>query len=126
MTEVETIDGFDIPKRELTEEEATREITKERFDSFHVEAGEDFCDTCCSTINVRILGGFLMAKHPNLSLEFLEVLNDKYAEALGLKSVYEDEDEFYTELAEFINLTVNLKARVNQILIQVDEYYGGK
>ena len=29
----ETVDGFDIPLRELTEEEATREITIDRFDN---------------------------------------------------------------------------------------------
>ena len=32
--EVETIEGFDIPKRQLTDEEKTREITLERFNDF--------------------------------------------------------------------------------------------
>jgi hypothetical protein len=126
--EVETIHGFDIPLRELTQEEATRKITLDRFNEFHNEAGEDFVDTY-SQINHLILGGFLMAKHPNLSKEFLEVCNDKYGEALGLKHCYEDNfgddggDMFYKDFSEFINLTVNLKKRVNQILIQVVEYY---
>jgi len=40
----ETIVGFDIPKRELTEEEKNREITLDRFNEFHNKAGEDFCD----------------------------------------------------------------------------------
>lgn len=123
--EIETIDGFDIPKRELTEEEASREITLERFQEWHSAVGEDFVDQF-SGIDVKILGGYLIAKYPHKSKLILTELNTKYAEALGLQNIYEDDrcnDKFYTDLAEFINLTEHLKKRVNQVLIQVIEYY---
>jgi len=126
----ETINGFDIPKRELTQEEATREITLDRFNKFHTEAGEDFCDTCGSFINHRILGGYLIAKHPSISLQILGVLNNKYGDALELLQLYQEEledesgDLFYSELAEFANLTVGLRKNINQVLIQLAEHYG--
>lgn len=130
---VETIDGFNIPKRELTEEEASREITFERFDEWHMEVGEDFCDQVGSMINHYIFGGFVMARYPQFSTQILKVLNSKYGEALGILSIFEEHFEqdnnnleegnkiFYTLLAEFANLTVNLKKNINQVLIQVME-----
>ena len=126
--EQETIVGFDIAKRPLTEEEQNREITLERFNEFHYKAGEDFCDTCGSFMNHLIIGGYLIAKHPEISLELLKVCNDKYDETLGLMRVYEDKlsDEnneiFYADLAEFANLTKGLKKNINQVLIQISEY----
>jgi len=126
--EVETVYGFDIPKRELTEEEATREVTLERFQLFHREVGEDFVDQF-PYVNVKIFGGYMMAKHPELSTEILKILNNKWGEVLDIEHLIDetfdnkDCDKFYTELAEFINLTGNLKKMVNQVLIQVAEYY---
>jgi len=123
--EVETINGFDIPKRELTEEEASREVTLERFQEWHHEVGEDFTDQF-SNINEKILGGYLLAKYPHKAKEILFELNTKYAEAQNFQGIYEDDldgDKFYTDLAEFINLTESLKKRVNQVLIQVMEHY---
>ena len=125
----ETIIGFDIQKRELTTEESNKEITLERFNDFHYEAGEDFCDTCSSFMNHLIIGGYLIAKHPELSLEILKSCNDKNGDVLGLIEVYEVElgdesnDIFYKDLSEFANLTKGLKRNINQILIQVAEYY---
>jgi hypothetical protein len=122
--EIETIDGFDILKRELTEEESTREITLERFQEWHCSAGEDFVDQY-ENINAQIFGGYLMCMYPNKSSIILNALNKKYPSVQSLKNIYEndDDDKFYTDLASFINLTVALKKRVNQILIQVVEYY---
>jgi len=126
--EVETVYGFDIPKRELSEEEATREVTLERFQNFHRNAGEDFVDQF-PHVNVKIFGGYMMAKHPELSAKLLQILNNKHSETLDIEHLIDEEyddnngDQFYTELAEFINLTGNLKKMVNQVLIQVDEYY---
>ena len=129
--EKETIDGFDIEKRELTVEEASREVTFDRIQDFHYSAGEDFVDQF-GTINHLILGGYLMGKHPEISTEILKECNNKYGEALGLKQIYIDnfgeddtksEELFYRDLCEFINLTTSLKKRVNQILIQVEEHY---
>ena len=124
--EEETLDGYDIPLRKLTEEEAARPITLDRFNDFHADVCEDFVDQF-GNIDIKVLSGYMMAKHPELSKEILEVCNDEYGEALGIKHLFEDngltEDAFYTELADFINLTVNLKKRVNQILIQIYEYY---
>lgn len=126
----ETIVGFDIPKRKLTEEEATRDITLERFNTFHSQAGEDFCDQCESFMNDKIIGGYFIVKFPNLSHEILHELNTGY----GIMSLvhlidenFDDCDEtFYKTLAEFANLTEHLKKNINQVLIQVDEYYGNK
>lgn len=126
--EQETICGFNIPKRELTEEEATREITIERFNEFHAIAVEDFCDQCEQEINRFITGGYLICKHPELATEILRTLNDKYGGLTSIWEVYADKlndgnDIFYTDLAEFLNLTGKAKERVNQILIQVVEHY---
>lgn len=127
---VETIAGFNIPKRELTEEEAGRELSLARFSEWHQEVGEDFCDQVGGMIDHRILGGFIMAKHPEFSAEILKVLNNKYGEALGILSFFEEhfdieegDDKFYTLLSEFANLTVHLKKNINQVLIQVLEKY---
>lgn len=130
----ETIIGFDIEKRELTQEEKTRDVTLDRFREFHNKACEDFCDQVGHMINAKILTGFLMGKRPEISHQLLDAIN-KDADALELKYVYEEniennteeylyiEEIFYSDLAEFINLTVHLKERTNQILIQVSEHY---
>jgi hypothetical protein len=131
MEEKETITGFDIQVRPLTEEEATRDVTLERFNDFHSDAGVDFADTCGLTINPYVFVGFLMAKHPEWSHGLVDTINkggdanslrNFYIEENG-KDVYKAEDAFYTDLAEFVNLTKHAKKRVNQILIQVWEYY---
>lgn len=118
-------------ERILTDEEANREITLERFTDYHHTVGECFVDQH-GFVDHKIFGGYLMCLHPQWSKEILKVLNDKYGEALGLLHIYEDElgsdDEigwnmFYTDLAIFANLTGNLKKNINQILIQEDEYY---
>lgn len=127
----ETITGFDIPLRQLTDEEANREITLERFDEFHAEAGEDFMDSCGHILNTAILVGFLIGKQPQISRTLLNAVNHG-ADANDLRNVYIDqigtetkflevEDIFYSDLAEFLNLTEHAKKRVNQILIQVTE-----
>ncbi len=125
--EKETIDGFDIEKRELTEEEKTREITIDVIDEFHANVGEDLMDQLGHLVNYKVLAGFLMCKHNNLAKQFIDVINDKYGEPLKLKAVYEDneltEEDFYKDFCEFINLTVNGKAAFNQVLIQCNEYY---
>ena len=131
-TEVETIHGFDIPKRELTEEEKNREVTLERFSDFHADAGEDFVDQCESFFNKSFIAGYLLCKYPENGARILEVSNNAGG-LLDLKEIYEDEDgednyfidedRFYTDLAEIINLTKITKERVNQVLIQVYEYY---
>ena len=76
-TEKETIPGFDIVKRELTEEEATREISLERFQEWHQEIGEDFVDQVAYIINAKIFCGFLLAKYPLWNKEILENVNDQ-------------------------------------------------
>lgn len=70
----ETIDGFSIPKRELTEEEATRLVTLERFNEWHRCVGEDFIDQHTYG-NGLVFAGFIMAKRPELSKEVLNVVN---------------------------------------------------
>ena len=133
---MEMIEGFDIKKRELTEEEANKEVTIERFDEFHNEAGEDFVEANLALfgfVNHHVFGGYLMAIYPDMSSEILKVCNDKFGETLkylhmyeetfGEEDYYEAQTKFYTDLAKFINLTGVLKKRVNQVLIQVSEHY---
>lgn len=122
MKEIETIHGFDIPKRQLTEEEFNMEVTLERFNEFHYEVGEDFCDQFEPFFNEKVLGGYLLCKYPEKAEEIIEIINEGFLTDFG-SDVYEDEDGFYTDLAEFINLTVHLKRRVNEVLIIIKEYY---
>lgn len=126
----ETVNGFNIPLRELTEEEKNREITLERFREFHYQAGEDFLDTTGEG-NILIFSGWMLHKYPELSTDIIEIANSPHSE---IKSFIELEDEFgydseedidkiYIDFAEFCNITTALKERVNQTLIQVSEYY---
>ena len=129
----ETIDGFNIPKRELTQEEATREITFERIQDFHRDAGEDYLDICSLDIQAeKIFLGFLLAKRPDLAKEILSVANGNGDYSYIDSEFYElfEEtpgnylgDAFYKLFAEFANLTGGLKKRINQVLIQVHEHY---
>jgi len=124
-----TIDGFDIPFRDLTSEEASRDLSLERFSNFHIDAGEDFLDQSSLDKQAeKIFLGFLLAKRPDLSKEILSIANGGYIDCefytlFELKGDEDDSDTFYSLLAEFANLTTGLKHRINQILIQVDEYY---
>lgn len=126
-----TINGFDIPFRELSEEEKRLEITVERFRNFHYEAGEDFLDST-SEGNAFIFCGWLLKKYPKHSEEILRVANTK-GKYLGISSFIdlsflhfndeEDIERIYFDYSEFCNQTVHLKGRINQVLIQVAEYY---
>jgi len=125
------IDGFTIPFRELTDKESLRLITLERFQNFHEDVGEDFIDQigCVNTTKVALIfTGFVMAKHPDWNLKLLEYVNASNPYTQLVQDVYRDfsdqnDDLFYTEFAEFLNLTFGLRKEVNQILIQVNEYY---
>lgn len=131
---VEYISGYEIPKRELTQEEATREVTFERFVEFHLEAGEDFLDTTGEG-DAAIYGGWLLHKYPECSKDILDVMNKNrgYLEIntfLEVGGLYVDEgdgseayEKFYTDFSTFCNQTVHLKKRVNQVLIQLIEHY---
>lgn len=124
--EIETIDGFDIPMRELTEEEATRDLTLERIHNFHIEVGEDLADQVGSNMDHKVFAGYLACKYPHLSHQIFDISNGEYAEMQSFKEIYEDdeeEDKFYQDACDFINLTVHCKKRFNQVLIQVAEYY---
>lgn len=131
MKEVETINGFDIPKRKLTEEEKTRDITVERIRDFHYSAGEDFIDTT-EEGNGMIFCGWLLHKRKEHSKEILDICNkscfkmaiQEYMNA----SFYDynkemDIESFYFDYVEFVNQTGALKERVNQVLIQIEETY---
>jgi hypothetical protein len=123
---IETIPGFDIPKRELTKEEAEREITLERFQEWHHEVGEDFMDQVGYLFNAKVYGGYLMHKYPHKASELLKIINK--GEMLDYQDTYEndeDGDQHYSDIAEFLNLTEIAKKNANQILIQLVEYYKG-
>lgn len=127
--EVETVNGFDIPLRELTEAEADRKITWQRFREFHYAAGEDFLDQTDEG-NVQMFGGYLLAKYNEFAKEIIEICNNRYAGIIDFREIEilgydkgKDIDTVYCEFAEFCNLTVATKRRVNQVLIQVTEHY---
>ena len=127
----ERLEGFLIRKRELTEEEANREIKYEHFETYHHEVGEDFTDQHTNVVNGHVFGGWLLGKHPQWKDNILQILNNHpdsqeffhmYGEELG----HENEEswvQFYTDYAEFLNLTGAARRRANQILIQIAEYY---
>jgi len=131
--EKETISGFDIEKRELTQEEKEREITIERIRGFHYDAGEDLLDQVGYEFgNPFIFAGFVLHKHKEYAKMIIDHVNEE-GEHLDIHCFkkleiyeYNEEDEIdgiYYDLVEFLNLTENAKARANQILIQLDEYY---
>ncbi len=125
MSESITIPGFDIQMRELTEEEANREITLDRFSQFHYDAGEDFIDSYENCVNTEIFCGWCLHKFPDKSAEILEIANGKQF-TFGVQScmdLYDNHEAFYEDFATFLNLTSAAKKRVNQVLIQVEEYY---
>jgi len=115
-----------MEQRELTEEEAARDITLERFNDYHVDAGEDWWDDYQTLVPSNTFIGYLLGRFPERNIEILKVGNDKYATAsdiFGELHIKEVSDEFYTILADFINLTVNTKKKVNEVLINTYEYY---
>ena len=125
---VKDVDGFGIPWRQLSEEELNQDITFDRIDDYHGEVGEDFLDQHSSLSNRHMVLGFMLAKFPEIAEEILKEANSRYGSANGLYySLPYDEGEayekFYTAYAEFCNLTVHTKRRVNQILVQILEHY---
>jgi hypothetical protein len=136
-----------IPGRELSVEEQSQQITKDRFHEWMCKAGEDYVDqTSMFRDENLIFVGFLLHKYqsnPTVVDRLLQVGNERILDTLMIQhTVYEDaygddpvefkgtlSDEaeaweaFYTDLAEFINTTVNLKARTNANLILVCEHY---
>ena len=128
--EQEHIDGFTIPKRELTSVEANLDITLERFREFHYAAGEDFIDTIGGFLNEKVFAGWLMHKYPHYTKEIIAASNQN--DIYGIKETVEqfdydekeDIDMIYKEVAEFANQTIHTKKRINQILVQIKEYYG--
>ena len=131
--EKETISGFDIEKRELTQEEKNLDITIERIRNFHYDAGEDLLDQVGYEFgNAFIFAGFILHKHSQHSKMILDHVNENQKNldihCFNELDIYEyneedDIDGIYYDLVEFLNLTEHAKARANQILIQVDEYY---
>lgn len=132
--DLETIDGFDIPNRELTEEEANRDITLERFQEWHHEVGEDFIDQH-SYGDPKVFLGFTMSKYPEYSIQLLEESNKANAKGgwgytiQDIQHFFRDEtgddeeEKFYTLYADFVNHTKFTKANVNRQLILVMEHY---
>jgi len=132
MEEEKTVNGYNIPLRELTEEEATRDITLDRFNDYMCTVGEDLVDQHESIVDYKVYGGWLLARYPEKNLEILRCINDSWPSVQSMMyEVFDAEGEdnelnvFYTDFAEFLNLTGAAKERVNQILIQIDEHYNG-
>lgn len=132
--QVEHLHGYSIPVRELTPEEANRELTPERFSEFMGEIGEDFLDgRGGGYIPFQVFAGYLIAKEPHLAKEIIEELNNPYGEMLGLQDIinehYDPEGSdwekpfniLYTYICDFCNMTVNTKMKINRQLIQILE-----
>ena len=130
--EIVELDGSSIPLRELTTEEAEREITFERFHEWMCEVGEDFVDQHAYG-DARIFLGFVIAKYFNLSKKLLDMFNkgQRLFHIQDILHFFEDEfghdevgfEKFYTIYADFINHTEHTKKKVNEQLIITMEYY---
>ncbi len=124
-----TIPGFDIPKRDLTDEEALRAITLRRFRDFHYAAGEDFVDSVGGFLNEKVFAGWLMHKYPHYAEKIINASNVddifELKETIEQFDYNEDEDidMIYEEIAGFANMTKKTRERINQVLIQIEEYY---
>jgi hypothetical protein len=129
MEEQETIDGFDIPTRELTAEEASRDLTPDRIRDFEIDAGEAFLDQFDHLLNTQAIMGFLMARHPDKASQLLAMGNQKYATLNDLNEIFvpewseENHCKMLQDICDFINLTVNTKKRMNTNLIVHYEHY---
>lgn len=128
--EIENVPGLTIPKVELTDEEAALPITMERLNAYHNEIEDDFLDASGDIIYVKTYAGYLMHKYPEKALQILNIINNyKCLCASDLIEIYElkdfegENDLFYADYIEFINLTINSKRRMNEILISVERYY---
>jgi hypothetical protein len=113
--------------RDLTQEEQERKITIRRFNKFHNTAQEDFLDVHPENGLLKVFGGFLLYKYRHISDQILLVCNRVGGETTGFMELDgfdpSENDRFYTEFAEFCNLTVATKARVNAALILTEEHY---
>lgn len=120
------VTGFSIPIKQLAEEQYKQDITLERIQDFHYEAGEDLLDTMGVGMYVtKLVAGFLMCKYPHLANEINTCGNSDICSIYNLFQDYFDEEgnTFYEDFCEVINYTEITKAKINQVLIQVEEYY---
>lgn len=114
-----------IPMLVLTEEEKALEITTERISEYHNIIGEDFLEYSSTyIINRFVFGGYLIGKFPEKASEIIEIVNSPYYELINFYEIFPFDDEIdqeglYQHVIEFANLTVNTKARFNEILISV-------
>lgn len=128
---IENVHGHTIPRRLLTESESTRKVTLDRFDNYHHAVGEDFVDQHEVFFNERFVAGYILCKYPDWNKELIDAINQKYSSVGTILEVYKEKIEddetsintFYSDLSEFINLTVQTKEKVNQVLIQLEEYH---
>jgi len=119
------IDFQDL-KITFTEEELQQEITLDRINDYHTRVGEDFCDQNETVADYRLFSGYILHKFRTWNKEIIEILNKKYGGFNDINHLYEDkgltEDDFYSDFAAYCNLTEKTKARVNEILIETEEY----
>ncbi len=129
----------DKKEYQLTEEELNLDISLDRFNEYHWAVGEDFVDQNESIVDYKVYAGWLLHKYPEKASLILSCLNDTswYSSVQGFQHrVFckdeesggeEDEmDNFYTDFAEFLNLTGAAKRRVNTVLVREDRYYNSE
>lgn len=129
MEEQETVHGYEIPIRPLNEEEKSRDITPERIRNYETTVGESFLDGHSSLMCIDTVIGFFLARYPEKAVELIRVGNEKFREVLSLEEIFvpewdeEENNKFLQTICDYVNLTVKTKARINQVLIQIDEHY---
>jgi hypothetical protein len=116
-------------KRKLTQAELSKKVTLSDFIDYDCEVGEDFIDQT-GLGNGFVFAGFLIHKYPSDSLEIINIMNAS-AKNVYIPSIQNIQQEyskyqgeegefghklFYSDYAEFVNLTVKLKANVNKAL----------
>lgn len=129
---MELLEGFDIPKLKLTEEELNQDITWERFRKFHYTVGEDFLDNFNFSPKItHLFAGYLIGKCPNRAADILSVLDDADYPSLEIfkeldflfYSEEKDLELIYVDLAEFANFTKGFKGILNTIFLSTEGYY---
>lgn len=118
-------------RREFTEEELLQDVTWDRLQSAMCHMGEDFCYQNENLVDYRVFQGWIMHKYPEKCHYLLEALVEWNREIMTLKEFYDeilddhtsdqDDELFYRDYAEFVNLTTITKGRVNSALFSITE-----
>ncbi len=120
----------------ITPKDLIQDITLERLSQFMRNIGEDFVDQNESLLSSLNFSIFVKVKRPDISDNLNDYLLEKlknynYYTVQDIQHFYEEHFEekdgieawevFYTDYAEFANTTNDYRARVNGVLLEVEE-----